>query len=173
MTRLFQCIVFCFFFIFSLSSPVAIFAEECDISNLQEMKEDDVVVMYKKCQSAWSQMEAAKKPHVSALNKMEADLKLFQLKIKSIEKDVAQKIVAIADGEKELSGFMILATRRIATLYRRTVSYNPLLPFITSQNVGSVLRAFTYQQKVINEDKKGDCPDCCIYTGFTRKEGKA
>ncbi len=154
MTRLFQCIVFCFFFIFSLSSPVAIFAEECDISNLQEMKEDDVVVMYKKCQSAWSQMEAAKKPHVSALNKMEADLKLFQLKIKSIEKDVAQKIVAIADGEKELSGFMILATRRIATLYRRTVSYNPLLPFITSQNVGSVLRAFTYQQKVINEDKK-------------------
>ncbi len=154
MVRLFQCVVIFILFVCSLLVLPQVSAEECDTSRLSSMGEGDVVAMMQKCQSAWNQMEAAKKPHVDALKKMEADIKLFQLKIKSIEADVIKKAAAIAEGEKEFSGFMTLATRRITTLYRRTVSYNPLLPFLTSENVGSVLRAFAYQNKVINEDKK-------------------
>lgn len=154
MGRFFQFAVCVVLFVCSLLFLPQVFAEECDTSRLSSMSEGDVVSMMQKCQTAWNQMEVAKKPHADALKKMEADIKLFQLKIISIEADVVKKSVAIAAGEKELSGFMALASRRIAMLYRRTVSYNPLLPFLTGENVGSVLRAFTYQHKIINEDKK-------------------
>ncbi len=107
-----------------------------------------------KCQEEWNQMEKAKAPHVTALRKMESDIASFQNRIKSIEANLIVKAREIASAETELAGVMKLATRRIAALYRRTQSYNPLLPFLTSVNVGSVLRAFTYQQVVINEDKK-------------------
>ena len=107
-----------------------------------------------KCQQEWAMMEKAKAPHVAALQKMEADITSFQNRIKSIEANLVLKASEIARAEQELSGILALATRRIAALYRRTQSYNPLLPFLTSTNVGAVLRAFTYQQVVINEDKK-------------------
>lgn len=99
-------------------------------------------------------MEKAKAPHVTALQKMERDISAFQARIKSIEADVVKKGAAIASAEQELTEVLALASRRIAALYRRTQTYNPLLPFLTSTNVGSVLRVFTYQHVVINEDKK-------------------
>ena len=83
-----------------------------------------------KCQEAWNQMEAAKKPHVDALRKMEADIAAFQARIKTIEADVAKKASAIVKGEKELAGFF------------------------SSQNIGLVLRVMAYQQAAVNEDKK-------------------
>lgn len=107
-----------------------------------------------KCSEEWNLMEKAKAPHVTALNKMEADIAAFQAKIKSIEVDLVKKAAAIAVAEKDLSEVLALVSRRIAALYRRTQTYNPLLPFLTSTNVGSVLRAFTYQHVVIDEDKK-------------------
>ena len=170
MASFFRCVVVFVQFVCSLLFLPQVFAEECDTSRLSSMNEGDVVSMMQKCQSAWNQMEAAKKPHVDALKKMEADIKLFQLKIKSIEADVIKKTAAIVDGEKELSGFMTLAVRRIATLYRRTVSYNPLLPFLTGANVGSVLRAFTYQHKVINEDKKAIAQTAVSIQGLQTKK---
>lgn len=99
-------------------------------------------------------MSNAVAPHIEALKKMEADLASFQLKLQSIQADLAREAIAIALGEKEMSQLLELAYRRVGVLYRRTVTYNPLLPFLTSTNVGSVLRAFTYQQAVINDDKK-------------------
>lgn len=107
-----------------------------------------------KCQEEWNAMEKAKAPHVTALNKMETDIAAFQARIKGIESDLVKKAAAILVAEEELSDALALATRRIAALYRRTQTYNPLLPFLTSTNVGSVLRAFTYQHVVIDEDKK-------------------
>ncbi len=99
-------------------------------------------------------MEKAKAPHVAALNKMETDIAAFQNRIKGIEADLVKKAAAIVEAEGELEGVLTLASRRIAALYRRTQTYNPLLPFLTSTNVGSVLRVFTYQHVVIDEDKK-------------------
>lgn len=107
-----------------------------------------------KCQEEWNLMEKAKAPHVTALNKMESDIAAFQARIKGIEADLVKKAAAIAEAEKELEGVLALASRRIAALYRRTQTYNPLVPFLTSTNVGSVLRAFTYQHVVIDEDKR-------------------
>jgi len=107
-----------------------------------------------KCQQEWDMMEKAKAPHVTALNKMEADIAAFQNRIKGIEADLVKKASAIALAEDELSEVLALVSRRVAALYRRTQTYNPLLPFLTGTNVGSVLRAFTYQHVVIDEDKK-------------------
>ncbi len=97
---------------------------------------------------------AAKQPHVESLKKMEASIAVYQARIKGIENDLVIKGNAIAQAEKELESVLALVSRRIAALYRRTQTYNPLLPFLTSTNVGAVLRAFTYQHVVIDEDKK-------------------
>lgn len=126
-------------------------AQSCDASCTDA---DDCKRKIEKCQEAWNQMESAKQPHVATLKKMESDIAAFQSKIKLIEIDVAKQAAAIRDGEKELKNLLSLVSRKVAALYRRTVSYNPLLPFLTSTNVGSILRQFTYQQIVINEDKK-------------------
>ncbi|MBP9814219.1 SpoIID/LytB domain-containing protein [Candidatus Woesebacteria bacterium] len=128
-----------------------IFAQACDptCGDIEDCQRKMAV-----CQKEWDSINKAVQPHAFTLKKMEADILAFQNKIKSIEVDVAKQAAAIAEGEKELGNLLVLVSRRAAALYRRTVSYNPLLPFLTSTNVGSVLRLFTYQQVVINEDKK-------------------
>lgn len=134
-----------------LAAPLGVMAQGCDTSCGDP---DECQQKIGKCQEEWNAMEKAKAPHVTALNKMETDIAAFQARIKSIETDLLKKAAAIMVAEDELSDALALATRRIAALYRRTQTYNPLLPFLTSTNVGSVLRAFTYQHVVIDEDKK-------------------
>ncbi|MBI5619561.1 hypothetical protein HY950_01245 [Candidatus Gottesmanbacteria bacterium] len=107
-----------------------------------------------KCQDAWNQMEAAIKPHADALKKMEADIAAFQARIKVVEGEVAKKAVAIAAGEKELAGFLGLAARRIREFYIRNTINTPFTAFLSSTNVGSLLRVMAYQQAAVNEDKK-------------------
>ncbi len=135
----------------TLSVPLVAYAQSCDTSCGDP---DECSRKIAKCQEEWNAMEKAKAPHVSALNKMEADILAFQNRIKGIEVDLVKKASAIVEAEKELASVLALATRRIAALYRRTQTYNPLLPFLTSTDVGAVLRAFTYQHVVIDEDKK-------------------
>jgi len=137
--------VVCFFTLF----PV--FAEGCDTSCGDP---DECERKITQCQLEWNRMEQAKAPHVSALNKMESDIAVFQSRIQSISKDLERKAAAIAEAEKNLSGTLLLVTRRIAALYRKTQTYNPFVPFLTSTNVGQVLRIFTYQNIVIDEEKK-------------------
>jgi len=138
--------------VIALLVPVtSVFAQSCDTSCGDP---DECQRKINKCQEEWTLMEKAKAPHVTALAKMEADIVAFQAKIKVIEADLVKKAAAIAASEDELADILALATRRIAALYRRTQTYNPLLPFLTSTNVGSILRAFTYQHVVIDEDKK-------------------
>ncbi|MBU1326603.1 SpoIID/LytB domain-containing protein [Patescibacteria group bacterium] len=146
--------LFLFFFIslyLAILMPFSVYAQSCDSScgNLDECK-----AKISKCREAWDQMEAAKKPHVDALRKMEADIAAFQSRIKTIESSVIRKAQAIAEGEKELSGMLDLAGRRIRQFYKRTMTYNPLFSLLSSVNVGSVLRTVAYQQAATNEDKK-------------------
>lgn len=145
--------IFLLFVLVLVSSilSVRVYAQSCDTSCGDP---DECSRKISKCQEEWSAMEKAKAPHVTALNKMETDIAAFQARIKGIEVDVMKKAAALVIAEKELSDALALASRRIAALYRRTQTYNPLLPFLTSTNVGSVLRAFTYQHVVIDEDKK-------------------
>lgn len=128
-----------------------VFAQSCDTSCGDP---DECQRKIAKCQEEWNAMEKAKAPHVTALSKMETDIAAFQTRIKGIEADLVKKAAAIAVSEDELSEVLALASRRIAALYRRTQTYNPLIPFLTSTNVGAVLRAFTYQHIVIDENKK-------------------
>lgn len=140
--------LFVYFFI-GLLPPA--YAEGCDTSCGDP---DECQRKISKCQDEWNSMEKAKAPHVTALGKMEKDILAFQNRIKGIEVDLVRKASAIIVAEDELSDALTLAFLRIAALYRRTQTYNPLLPFLTSTNVGAVLRAFTYQHVVIDEDKK-------------------
>lgn len=134
-----------------LLRPQVVFAQACDASCNDA---DECRRKIEKCQEAWNQMEAAVKPHADALKKMEADIAAFQARIKVIEVDVARKAVAIAEGEKELSGFLDLAGARIRQFYKRTVTTNPFSAFLSRINVGAILRVFAYQQAVTNEDKR-------------------
>lgn len=127
------------------------FAQECDpsCSNAIECR-----AKIAKCQEAWDQMEKAKQPHVDALRKMEADIAAFQSRIKIIEADVVKKAAGIAANEKELSGLLALVGARVRQFYMRSTWSNPMMTFFSSTNIGSVFRILTYQQKLINEDKK-------------------
>jgi len=107
-----------------------------------------------KCQEAWDQMEVAKKPHVDALRKMEADIAAFLNRIKIIEAELVQKGVEIAKGEKELEALLVVANRRIRSFYMRSTNINLLASLLTSSDIGASLRNYGYQQAITNEDKR-------------------
>ncbi|KKW10049.1 MAG: hypothetical protein UY49_C0034G0004 [Microgenomates group bacterium GW2011_GWC1_49_7] len=131
------------------ASPVV--AQTCDPTCANAIECRDKIA---KCQEAWDQMETAKKPHVDALRKMEADIAAFQNRIKTIEADLIKKAAAIAQGEKELSGFLALASRRIREFYIRNTANNPITLFLSSTNIGAALRVMAYQRAATEEDKK-------------------
>jgi SpoIID/LytB domain protein len=107
-----------------------------------------------KCTEAISQLEAAKQPQVSELQKLQASITAFQNRIKGIEVELVIKANAIAEGEKQLSGLLTVAYDRIRQFYMRSVNSSPFFIFLSSTNVGSALRTYGYQQAVVNEDKK-------------------
>jgi len=149
---------FCFCLFFSaicLAFIVPIYAQTCDTSACPDPNNVSCInAKITKCQEAWDQMEVAKKPHVDALRKMEADILAFQNRIKLIESELIKKAAAIAVGEKELEGLLDVAGRRIRQFYMRSVKSNPIFVFLSSTNVGSALRSYGYQQAITNEDKK-------------------
>ncbi len=134
--------------------PFPVHAQTCDTSSISSLSAGDLQAKIDKCKQAWNQMEAAKKPHVDALRKMEADIAAFQAQIKVIEQRVAVKAAAISEGERQLGGLLTVATRRIREFYMRSFRYNPFAALLSSTNIGEMLRTMTYQQVVINEDKK-------------------
>jgi peptidoglycan hydrolase CwlO-like protein len=140
---------FLVFVAFGFVAPVV--AQTCDPTCSSATECKDKIA---KCQEAWDQMEKAKQPHVTALKKMESDIAAFQARIKTIETDLIKKATAIAQGEKELVGFLGVASRRIREFYIRHTINNPLSMLFSSSNIGSVLRIFAYSQAVIDEDKK-------------------
>src|SRR3989304_7940911 len=128
-----------------------VLAQACDPTCTNAIECQDKI---RKCQEAWNQMEAAKKPHVETLRKIESYIAAFQSRIKSIESDLIKKAQAIAEGEKELAGFIDLATRRIRQFYIHSFTPNPYPTFFSSTNIGAFLRAMMYDKVVTNEDKK-------------------
>lgn len=129
-------------------------SQSCDTSNLSSLSLGDLKAKQAKCQEAWNQMESAKRPHVESLQKMEADIKAFQNRIKSIEVDMVKKAMAIDQGEKELGSLLVTTGKRVRQSYMRTYATNPLVTFLSSTNIGFALRNMAYRQAVINEDKR-------------------
>lgn len=125
-------------------------ADSCQVGGDDFSIEDRIA----KCRQAWDQITAAEKPHLDSLKKMEADIQAFQDRIGVIGVNLVREQASLDEEEKQMSTLLDLTYRRVGTLYRRTITYNPLLPFLTSTNVGTVLRAFAYQHVVINNDKK-------------------
>lgn len=128
-----------------------VYAQTCDPNCTNAIECRDKIA---KCKEAWDQMETAKKPHVDALHKMEADIAAFQVRIKTIESDLIKKAAAIAEGEKNLAGFLGVASLRIRQFYIRNTLHNPLAMFLSTDTIGSMLRVMAYQYAVINTDKK-------------------
>lgn len=149
MSRLFFVLFVSLYLSIFLVPPV--YAQQCDPSCTNATECRDKIA---KCQEAWNQMESAKKPHVDALKKMESDIAAFQTRIKIIEADLVKKAQAIAQGEKELEGFVGVASRRIREFYIRHTRNTPFTFLFSATNIGSFLRVYAYQQAVINEDKK-------------------
>ncbi len=147
--KLFVTLLLCYFVTLFIHAPV--YAQSCDSSCANTIECQRKI---EKCQEAWDQMEAAKKPHVDSLRKMEADIIAFQNRIKLIESELVKKAAAILLGEKELIGLLDVAGRRIRQFYMRSTKSNPVFIFLSSTNVGSALRSYGYQQAITNEDKK-------------------
>jgi peptidoglycan hydrolase CwlO-like protein len=153
MRKILQCLIPIVIVICGVGMP-RVYAQSCDTSNLNNINLDELAGRKAKCEEAWSQMEAAKKPHVETLRKMEADIVAFQARIKTIEANLVKKAVEIAAGEKELVEFMGVASVHIRSFYIRRATYNPLSSFLASENVGLMLRTLAYQQAITNQDKK-------------------
>jgi hypothetical protein len=134
----------------SFAAP-PVWAQSCDSSCANAIECRDKIA---KCQEAWDQMEAAKKPHVDALHKMEADILAFQSQIKNIAVNVAKKAVGIAEGEKELNTYLTVAQARIRRFFIRSFTASPLVGLFSSTNVGTMLRMYAYNKAITNEDKK-------------------
>ncbi len=134
-----------------LRHATIVYAQSCDSSCASTDECRDKIA---KCQEAWNMMEAAKKPHIDTLRKMESDIAAFQARIKIIEADLVKKSQAIASGEEELGEYLDLADRRIRRFYKRHAMFDVLTPFLSSSNVGLALRMLGYQQAVTNVDKQ-------------------
>jgi len=147
--KIFFIVLSIIYFLFSIVPEAR--AQSCDPSCGNP---DECRIKIEKCQEAWSSMEKAKKPHVDALKKMEADIKLFQNRIQSIETEMVKKAKAIAEGEKDLGDAMALASVRIRQFYIRTITTVPMLTLLSASDVGTALRSYAYQQAVTSEDKK-------------------
>jgi SpoIID/LytB domain protein len=133
----------------------AVFAEDCDTKDLSNCNEDCLKVRLSKCTEAFSSMEAAKKPHVENLRKMDADIAAFQARIKTIEGQLVVKAQEIQQGEKELADLLTLANKRIRQFYIRSSHQDmPILTLISSPDFGEALRILGYNRSVTNEDKK-------------------
>ncbi len=138
-----------------LVNPV--YAVECTddaISRLSSMSPGDAEALNSKCNEALANIERAIKPHREELDKMNRSIAAFQARIKALEGDVAKKTVEIARGEKELEGFLGVASSKIRHFYIRSFAANPMALLLSSANIGSVLRTIGYQHAAINEDKK-------------------
>lgn len=145
--KIFLCLFFCLF-------VPRVYAQECDAGNIASMNLDALSRLNGKCNEALASMEKAVKPHVDELRRMDNAIAAFQARIKTVEADVVKKAAAIASGEKELSGFLLVAGRRIRQFYIRNTINTPMTAFLASLNVGSLLRDMAYQKSVTNEDKK-------------------
>lgn len=140
-------------FLSFVGSPV--FAQSCDTSTCPDPNDISCIsAKIAKCQEAWNQMEAAKKPHVETLRKMEADIAAFLARIETIGGEMAKKATAIAEGEKELAALLKVANRRIRSFYIRSSNINLLASLLTSSDIGATLRNYGYQQAITNEDKR-------------------
>ncbi len=142
--------------VFALNGRSVVYAQSCDSSNCPDPNNVACIEeKIRKCQEAWDSMEAAKQPHVDALQKMESDIKAFQARIKSIEVDVARKAEEIKEGEAELAEHLARAQRRIRQFYIKSFNNSPLITFFsTNTNIGEILRVLMYQDAVTKEDKK-------------------
>lgn len=128
-----------------------VFAQACDSSCSSP---DECSQKIAKCQEAWNSMEAAKKPHVDALKKMEADIAAFQAKIKNLQTQVVKKAEAIKEGEDDLVELLDRANVRLRQFYIRQSYQTPLAMFFASSDLSSFVRLQGYQQMVTNEDKQ-------------------
>lgn len=128
------------------------YAQTCDSSCASA---DECKAKITKCQEAWSQMEAAKKPHVDALKKMEADIAAFQARLKTLEVDVAQKAKAINEGEAQLGDLLTRAYARMRRFFIRSAWEDDAMSVLfATTDVQEFIRLMTYQSVVTAEDKK-------------------
>jgi len=152
--------IFFLIFLLFLSTLLveSVYAQECTDENIAKVTsttdQDFLTRLLSKCGQRISDMETAVKPHRDELHRMNAAILAFQARIVQIESDVARKTMEIAKGEKELEGSLVIASDRIRQFYMRSYVSNPMYLFLSSTNIGLILRTLGYQQAAVNEDKK-------------------
>lgn len=147
-TKLFLCLVF----LLLLIIPRNAYAAECETSCGSV---DECTQKISVCQKIWEDVQKAKAPHEATLRKMESDIAAFQRRIGQIGAEVKVKEVEIDKGEKELGDQQTILAKRVRQVYIKSFSQNPFfLLFASSSDFATSLRAVTYQQTIVQEDKQ-------------------
>ncbi len=136
-------------FLLFVVSPVA-YAADCEAacSSVEECSSKIT-----DCKKIWDDVDAATKPHEDSLKKMEADIAYFQGKIKELGGEIVRKTEKIKEEEASLATLQELVENRIRRFYRKSFSDNTLLLLFSSNDVGTAVRALTYQNAITNQDK--------------------
>lgn len=123
-------------------------------SLLETCNPPEVTEIGAKCADTLASLEKAAQPSRNELDAMNRAIVAFEGRIKTIEADVRVKTTEIGVLENELSTQLVIASAKIREFYIRSFMTNPMYLFLSSNNIGSVLRTIGYQQAAVNEDKK-------------------
>jgi len=151
-----------FIVLFLSLTPIRVFAgcdvnikcEDVTLSAISDCSPGDTQTIGDKCSATLANLENAAQPSRDELNQMNRAIAAFEARIQTIESDVATKTQEISQLESELTSQFTIASARIREFYIRSYLDNPMYLFLSSTNVGSILRTLGYQQAAVNEDKK-------------------
>ncbi len=140
-------------FLIGLLFPFRVFGAECETSCGSVGECSDKIAI---CQKIWDDVQKAKTPHEQALKKMEADITAFQKRIVRVGEELVVKEKQIKTQDKELDHQQGLLSERFRIVYMKRFAVKPLnIIFSKTADFGSALRNSVYQQKIVNEDKRG------------------
>lgn len=97
---------------------------------------------------------AATTPLEQGLNKLEAQLGDIKARTQIIEANVAQKEKEVTEGENLLVSQQEVLSRKVRSYYKNSIQYSTIiLQLLLSKNLDLSIREFSYQKKVVDNDR--------------------
>jgi len=99
--------------------------------------------------------EKATATNEKQLSSLTAQLASIKTQVTKIEKDIAQKEKDIKVGEQQLISQKKILDERVASFYKQKgKSQDAMLQILVSDSLTKFLKQFTYQQNLLNDDRK-------------------
>ncbi|MFA9288381.1 MAG: SpoIID/LytB domain-containing protein [Weeksellaceae bacterium] len=123
-----------------------------------QVQADELEDINKQLQDLNNALESSKKATANneqELNKLNAQLEGIKVQVDQIETDIAEKETEITEGEKLLSKQKLLLDGRVVSFYKnKGKEKDSLLQILMSDNLTLFLQQFTYQQSLLDDDRR-------------------